>query len=75
MPDDKPSWYNFLFGQGALKKAAGQPPDDKKVSVDYKTKTLDIAGMAQAEADKQATLKKKKSKPINVGDMMQSVTK
>lgn len=55
------------------------PPKEKKIPVDYSTKTLDIAKMAQEDAD--AKLKKKKAAPkpkprtVTVGDMMQSVDK
>lgn len=64
--------FDLLFGAGPLKKAAavGDPP--KPTGPAAQPATLDIAGMAQKDADKAAAAKKKKAKPALV-DTMQKV--
>lgn len=77
-------WFDF-FSRRLMDKMIGTPPPEKKIPIDYSTKTLDIAKMAQDDADAKlgkkppasATKLKPKPKPrtVTVGDMMQSVDK
>lgn len=48
----QPHWWDFLFGQGALKQAAGQPAP--AAPVNPPNAQSDMAKQAQAYADQRA---------------------
>lgn len=47
-----PGWTDFLFGKGALNKAAG-PPSPPQPAAPYQPAGIDIAALAQHQADMQ----------------------
>lgn len=61
------AWYDFLFGKGPLAKAAQQ--GDPTPPVNNQDAGIDVAGIAQQQADAIKKAKKKK-KPGTLSDLM-----
>lgn len=64
---------DFLFGSGPLRQAAQTGAPAQPAATPAQPANINIAGMAQQEADKQAALKKKKRQQMqqSVGDSVQ----